>query len=76
MIYGVQLALNLGWSAVFFGLRMAGAALVVIGLLLAAIGMTTRLFWNVDRLAGSLLLSYLAWVGFATALNTAIWYLN
>lgn len=74
--FGVQLALNLGWSATFFGLRMTGAALIVVLVLLAAIALTLRLFWRVDRLAGALLVPLLAWVGFATVLNAAIWRLN
>lgn len=74
--FAVQLALNLGWSAVFFGLRLPGPALTVIVLLLAAIAVTTRLFWRADRLAGALLLPYIAWVAFASLLNTSIWLLN
>lgn len=74
--FAVQLALNLGWSAVFFGLRMPGPALAVIVLLLAAIAVTTRQFWRADRLAGALLLPYIAWVAFASLLNTSIWLLN
>lgn len=74
--FAVQLALNLAWSAVFFGLQSPGGALVVIVLLLAGIVVTARLFWPLDRLAGLLFLPYLAWVGFATILNLAIWHLN
>lgn len=74
--FAAQLALNLGWSAAFFGLRMPGSAFVVVLVLLAAIAVTARLFWTVDRLAGILLAPLLAWVGFATALNAAIWRLN
>lgn len=55
-LFAAQSALNLGWSAVFFGPRMSGPALVVIVLLLAAIAATMRLFWTADRLAGILLL--------------------
>ena len=74
--FAVQLALNLVWSATFFGLRMPGAALIVVLVLLASIAVTTRLFWRHDRPAGLLLTPLLAWVGFATLLNTAIWRLN
>ena len=74
--FAAQLALNLGWSSVFFGLKSPGAALAVILALMAAILVTTRLFWAADRLAGLLFLPYLAWVGFATVLNAAIWHLN
>lgn len=74
--WGVQLALNLGWSFLFFGARLIGAALVEIVVLLAAILATAALFWRIDRLAGWLLVPYLAWVGFATVLNAALWRLN
>ena len=74
--WGLQLALNLGWSFVFFGARMIGAALVEIVLLLVAILVTAALSWRIDRVAGWLLVPYAAWVGFATLLNAALWRLN
>jgi tryptophan-rich sensory protein len=74
--WAVQLALNLAWSLLFFGGRVIGAALVEIVILLAAILVTTGLFWRIDRLAGSLFVPYAAWVGFATVLNAALWRLN
>ena len=37
---------------------------------------TVVAFWRVSRGAAALLLPYLAWVGFAAALNRAIWRLN
>jgi len=74
--WGVQLALNLGWSFVFFGARLIGAALVEIVALLAAIVCTAVLCWRVDRIAGALLIPYVAWVSFATLLNAALWRLN
>lgn len=74
--WGVQLALNLGWSFVFFGARLIGAALVEIVVLLAAIVVTAVLSWRIDRVAGGLLVPYIAWVGFATLLNAALWRLN
>lgn len=70
--FGVQLVLNLGWSVVFFALRAPEAALVEIVVLLTAIVGTTIGFFRIDRLAGWLMVPYLAWVGFATALNAAI----
>jgi tryptophan-rich sensory protein len=33
-------------------------------------------FWRIRPLAGILLLPYLLWVGFATALTFAVWRLN
>ena len=74
--WALQLALNLCWSFVFFGLRAPGAALAEIVVLLAAILATMRLAWRVDSLAGALLVPYAAWVAFAALLNAAIWRLN
>ena len=74
--WAVQLALNLCWSFLFFGARMIGAALAEIVVLLAAILVTTGLFWRIDRLGGALLIPYAAWVAFATVLNAALWWLN
>ena len=72
----VQLALNLAWSFLFFGGRMIGVALAEIGVLLAAIVLTAVLSWRIDRIAGALLIPYIAWVGFATLLNASLWRLN
>jgi tryptophan-rich sensory protein len=74
--WGLQLALNLGWSFLFFGAQMIGAALVEIVLLLVAILVTAVLSWRIDRVAGWLLVPYAVWVGFATLLNAALWRLN
>lgn len=74
--FAVQLALNLAWSLLFFGLRDPGLALVEIGLFWLAVAATTRAFWPLDRRAGWLMVPYLAWVSFAAALNAAIWWLN
>jgi tryptophan-rich sensory protein len=75
-IFGLQLALNLAWSLVFFGRRDIQGGLVVIVLLWAAIAATIVEFWRKRPLAGALLLPYLAWVTFATVLNAEIWRLN
>jgi tryptophan-rich sensory protein len=74
--FAVQLALNVGWSAVFFGLQMPGLAFVEILALWFAIAATLTTFWRVSRPAGILLVPYLLWVSFAAALNLAIWRLN
>lgn len=74
--FSVQLALNLAWSVLFFGLQLIAAALVEILFLLAAITMTTIRFRRIDPLAGTLFLPYLLWVAYATILNAALWWLN
>lgn len=68
----VQLAANYAWSPVFFGMREVSAALLLIGFIALAALVTTILFWRIRRIAGLLLLPYLAWLGFATYLNYAI----
>jgi benzodiazapine receptor len=72
----VQLALNAVWSPVFFGLHTPAIGLIVIVSLLVALAVTLVLFWRIDRIAGLLLVPYLAWVAFATALNGAVVVLN
>lgn len=74
--YALQLALNLAWPVLFFGLRSPGAGLLGIVPLLAAILWTTVLFLRRDRPAGLLFVPYLLWVAFATVLTAAIWRLN
>jgi tryptophan-rich sensory protein len=75
-LFGLQLALNLGWSVVFFGLRSIGAALTEIAVLLLAVVATAAVFWQRDRVAGMLFIPYAAWVAFALVLNAALWRLN
>lgn len=75
-LYAVQLALNLAWSLIFFGLRRPDLALMEVLVLFAAILATIRAFARLDRRAGWMLLPYAAWVAFATLLNFEIWRLN
>lgn len=72
----LQLLLNVLWSAIFFGRRSLSGGLAVITPLGAMIASTAFLAARVRPLAGLLLLPYLAWTGFAAALNYRIWQLN
>lgn len=72
----VQLVLNAAWSWLFFGLHEIGLALLEILVLLTLIAATTMAFWRRERLAGGLMIPYLAWVAFASVLNAALWVLN
>ena len=74
--YAVQLVLNAAWTPLFFATGWYGVALVEIVALVVAVVWTVAAFWPRSRLAAVLLLPYLAWVGFATALNASIWWLN
>lgn len=69
LAWGLQLALNFAWSAIFFSLHRIDAAFVEIVLLDLAILATLLLFWRRDRIAGMLLLPILAWTAFATLLT-------
>lgn len=75
-LYAAQLVLNGLWSFVFFGLGAPGFAFAEILVLLAAIVWTTAAFFRLSRLAGWLMVPYVAWVTFASALNFAYWRLN
>ncbi|MBS7537690.1 TspO/MBR family protein [Ancylobacter lacus] len=72
----LQLALNALWSPVFFALHAPAAGLVVVVLLWAAILATILACARIDRIAAGLLVPYLGWVSYATALNAAIVGLN
>jgi translocator protein len=75
-LYGAQLALNVAWSPIFFGLRLIGPAFIELTLLLLVLVATVVAFARHSRGAALLLVPYLGWVGFAGALNFAIWRLN
>ncbi|MCU1521397.1 MAG: TspO protein [Arthrobacter sp.] len=75
LAYGVQLALNLLWTPVFFGLYPAlgtpalWIAFAIIAALAAAVTVTVLYFGPISRTAGLLLLPYLSWIVFAASLN-------
>lgn len=75
-VWGVQLLLNLAWTPLFFAAGEYRWALVEIVALLASVVATVVVLGRVRRAAGLLLLPYLAWVAFATALNAGIVALN
>lgn len=76
VVWWLQLALNFLWSPTFFTAHQIGAAFLVILLLLAMIATFNAIVWPRDRVAAWLFVPYLAWVGFASLLNGAIYTLN
>ncbi len=74
--FAVQLALNMLWSYLFFGLKNPLIALIEVVLLWLMIYETWHVFKRVDRIAGWLFVPYLAWVTYASVLNASIWWLN
>jgi benzodiazapine receptor len=71
-----QLLLNACWTPLFFGAKQIGAAFVEIIVLLIFVVVTTVSFFNVNAIAGWLMVPYAAWVAFAATLNYKIWRLN
>ena len=71
-----QLAANALWSWLFFAWHQGALAAVEVLVLLALIAATLKTFWQSSRLAGALLLPYLLWVGFASALTWSVWQAN
>jgi uncharacterized protein YbjT (DUF2867 family)/tryptophan-rich sensory protein len=71
-----QLALNVCWSIIFFGLRSPGVAFVEILFLWLAILGTAFSFRSKSLLAARLMLPYLGWTSFAALLNVTIWQMN
>lgn len=74
--FGIQLALNLIWSLLFFKLHSPIAALVEVVFLWASI-----LFWilktyPVSKIGALINIPYLTWVSFASLLNFWLWKLN
>lgn len=75
-LFLVQLVCNALWSWFFFAWRRGALALGGIVVLLGLIVATIVAFARVRGLAAVLLVPYLAWVAFATALTYAIWRMN
>lgn len=68
-VFVAQLVLNLAWSPLFFALHQITAALALLVVLDLVVIATLVLFYKVRPLAAALLVPYLAWALFATALN-------
>lgn len=75
-LFLVQLLVNALWTWLFFAWQQGMLAFAEILLLWLLIATTIAAFWRIVPLAGALMLPYLAWVTYATALTYAIWKLN
>lgn len=76
LLFAAQLAANLAWSILFFGMHMIFVAFLEIIVLFALIAATIFVFRRINTTAGWLLVPYLCWTGFATILTGTIWLLN
>lgn len=75
-LFVAQLAFNALWSWIFFAWRSGALAFAEILLLAVLIIATMLAFARVRTAAALLLLPYLAWVGYATALTWTLWRAN
>jgi tryptophan-rich sensory protein len=75
-LFIAQLTANALWSWLFFSWHNGAWAFYEILILWVLLLGTVAAFWRVRSLAGALLLPYLTWVTFATALCFAIWRSN
>lgn len=76
ILFVAQLTVNSLWTWLFFVWHQGALAFAEILLLWALIAATVIAFWRLHVLAATLLLPYLAWVSFASALTYATWQLN
>jgi tryptophan-rich sensory protein len=75
-LWGWQLAVNALWAPLFFGLHRPAIAIGVILVLDGLVAATILAFRRIDRIAGLLLMPYLAWSLFASYLTLGFWWLN
>ena len=70
-LYTIQLALNLLWMPLFFGLKRPIEATVDIVALTGVTGYLTYIWGQVDVVAGWALVPYIGWLSFATYLTVS-----
>lgn len=75
-LFALQLAVNLVWSPLFFGMHQVGWALGVIAAMFVLTAATTAVFARIRTTAAWLLVPYLLWIVFAGYLTWQIMALN
>ena len=75
-LYTVQLALNIIWMPLFFGLGRPIEALIDIVALTGSVGYLAYIWSKVDQVSAWCMAPYLGWLGFATYLCAGTGYLN
>lgn len=76
VLFLVQLAFNALWSWLFFRWQLGAVSFVEIVLLWALILATIAAFRRISPVAGALLVPYLLWVTYASALTYSVWRMN
>jgi len=75
-MWGAQLVLNAGWSALFFGARRMDMAFGDVLLLWLSIAGFITLASGISTVAAALFVPYLVWVTIAATLNFTVWRMN
>lgn len=75
-LFYIQLAVNILWPFIFFGLCRYLVAFLWIILLWLLVFDTAVTFGSINRRAGRLLVPYMLWITFASYLNLAVFFLN
>jgi benzodiazapine receptor len=76
ILWVIQLALNGLWSWIFFGMHLLGLGMIDILAMFVCTLMLLALACNSSRAVAWLMTPYLFWIGYASALNVAIYFLN
>ncbi len=72
-LFIIQLGVNALWTWLFFAWHQGAGALACIAVLWLLIVATLVAFWRLNRIAAALLVPYLLWVSFASALTWTLW---
>ncbi len=76
VLFCIHLAVNLMWTAIFFGLRSIQGGFIVIIILWLMIMALIIIFRNISSWSAILLIPYFLWVTFAVILNAGFMMLN
>ena len=76
LLFLTQMVLNALWTYLFFGAHMAGAAMIVLVVLIFIAIWMARAFRPINRVASYLVWPYIIWMLFAAYLNGVILYMN
>jgi tryptophan-rich sensory protein len=74
--FGIQMVLNFAWSPLFFAAHDIALAKIVIFVMAVCAAAAAVLFFRLSKVAGLLLVPYIAWLVFAATLNASIERLN
>jgi tryptophan-rich sensory protein len=75
-VYCTHLALGDAWNDVFFGYQRIGLGAIVISVFFGFLLTSAKLFWDIDPVAGKLMLPTCGWVFIASSLNLSIFAKN